>query len=514
MIPRTSNGKLRLRGERPAVGAPGAPQTAAASLTLTDVSAGTFFQRTAGTTYYDVDVPFTYTGSASIVQARAVDSAGAEVTPWTTIATSPTGGVGSGKLRIPQAKRCKLQIRDGIDNSVVSNGVNEFVIGAIFVWSGQSNMVNSFSTPDKYPTGSANGYAWDVANNLRGLLGNRNNTTRAIPSAPFILNGQAGYPAGPPWYNEVTPCDPPVYFANMLAQELGVPVLIVLSAQGGVSIDTWVPSVGTNWTKLAAAVAAVGGDVEGMLWSQGEADTLTKTTAQMRVSWDGLQSQSLSMLAPKGRNKSNFKIGMVSLGACNGSYAKSGIMRANQTDYANTTDGWFLASSAYDGDTPNDPVHQSGQTLSRVYRRAARSALASMYGIGTSGAGPKIGGASLTGSDVFVNVIHAGGTALADGTGGTGTGVTSLEVKDSTGAIIPYMLAVTAAAQFKLSLTASFVGPLTISNAYMDVPCGAVSGPGLSFDPARCLYDNLAYVNKTMGGAPLQPCAPITVTGS
>jgi hypothetical protein len=517
---RLSGGKLRLRGGKPALVTAGAAQAqppvtgpAATSLSLADVVDGTIMQRAAGATYKDVQVPFTYTGPAATVQARMVDASGAEIVPWTTIATNPTGGAGSGVLRVPQGKWGKLQIRDGNDNSIVSNGANEFAVGAIFLWSGQSNMVNTFTTADKYPTGSKNARAYDATNNRRGILGNRA-TSGAMPSAPFILFGQGGYPSGPPWTNDVTNADAPVYFANMLAQELGVPVLIVLSAYGGQSIDTWVPTTGINWPKLAAAVAAVGGDIEGMDWSQAEADTLTKTVAQMRAKWDGLQAQMLDLLAPFGRTKSNFKMGMISLGACDGSYAKSGVMRANQTDYANTTAGWFLASSAYDGNTPADHVHQDGPPLSRVYRRAARSALAAVYGIGASGAGPKIDPANvkLNGSDIFANVIHAGGTALADGAGGTGASVTSLEVKDSTGAVIPYVLQVTAAAQFKLSLTASFVAPLTVSNAYMDVPCGAASGNGLSFDPARCLYDNLSYVNKTMGGAPLQPCAPIAVS--
>jgi hypothetical protein len=302
----------------------------------------------------------------------------------------------------------------------------------------------------------------------------------------------------------------------MLAQELGAPVLIVLSAQGGVSIDTWVPATGANWTKLAAAVAAVGGDVEGMVWSQAEADTLTKTIAQMRAAWDGLQSQALSMLAPFGRNKSNFKIFMISLGACDGSYAKSGIMRANQTDYATSTDGWALGSSAYDSTSQADHVHQDGATYSRVYRRAARSVLSLLYGKGVSGVGPKINPASvsLSGLEITVGVAHAGGTALADGAGGTGAGVTSIEVKDSAGAILPYTLSVTGPAQFKLTLSSRGSGALTVSNAYMDVPCSSINGAGLLFDPARCLYDNMDYLNKTLGGAPLQPCAPIPVTGS
>jgi hypothetical protein len=305
----------------------------------------------------------------------------------------------------------------------------------------------------------------------------------------------------------------------MLAQALNAPVLIVLSAYGGQSIDTWVPTTGVNWPKLAAAVAAVGGDVEGMDWSQAEADTLTKTAAQMRAKWDGLQSEMLSIL-PATRNKQNFKIGMIPMGPAGGGYvtagqAKAGDMRVNQTAYANSTDGWFLASSAYDGDTPADPIHQSGATYSRVYRRAALTRASVILGSGVSGAGPRLDplGASLAGGVITASIIHTSGTALVDGAGGTtGAGVKSLEVRDATNAVIPYTLAISGAAQVKLTLSGSWTGPLTLSNAAMDVPCGTATS-NISFTPAACLYDNITYVNGTTG-APLQPCAAFTVTGS
>jgi hypothetical protein len=514
---RLASSKLRLRNGKPSLITPGVAAAqpvdngtglAVPNEPLVDQN----YQRLGGSAA--VPLSGIVTGADGVVEARVVDESGVAVTGWAAVGTS-IGGVFSGVPTVPESanfRYYKWQTRKQSNPGAVATGANSFCVGAYWLWSGQSNMVNTFTTPEKYPTGSRNAKAYDAPNNKRGILGNRA-TNGAMPSAPFILFGQSSYPAGPPWLNDVSVCDAPVYFANMLAQALGVPVTIVLSARGGASIDSWLGDdpQNDNWAPLAAAVAAVGGDVEGMLWSQGEADTLTKTTTVMRSKWDRLQTRVLGLVK---RTTATLKIGMVSLGPCDGTYAKSGIMRANQTDYANTTAGWFLASSAYDANTPADHVHQDGPPLSRVYRRAARSALAAVYGIGASGAGPKIDPANvkLIGSDIFANVIHAGGTALADGAGGTGASVTSLEVKDSTGAVIPYVLQVTAAAQFKLSLAASFVAPLTVSNAYMDVPCGAASGNGLSFDPARCLYDNLSYVNKTMGGAPLQPCAPIAVS--
>lgn len=514
---RATSSKLRKRGAGPAGATPGPALAAATTLTLTDIAVdGTIMQRAAGQTYKDVLVPFTYTGTASIVQARAVDStSGAEVVPWTTIATNPTGGAGSGKLRIPQAKWCKLQIRDGINTALVSNGANEFVVGKIIVWWGQSNTVNSWSTAEKYPIGSKNARGYNAAASPQikhKRLGNH--ATSGTDPAVYTMFGQAGYPAS--FADDITRSDAPTYYANMQAQALGVPVLLVLSAYGGQSIDTWVPTSGSHWADLSAAIATVGGDIEEMVCLQGESDAHTKTASAMRSAWDGLQSQTLTVLAPFGRNTSNFKMGMISLGP--GNYGGStsgefGAMRANQASYSQSTAGWYYAGSMYDGATVSDQVHVDGVTHSCAYRRACLSSLAYVHGVGVSGAGPKLDptGTSRAGSVITCNVIHAGGTALLDGAGGTGGSVTSLEVKDSTGAVIAHTLSVTGAAQFKLTLSGSFTAPLTLSNALADTPCGAYSGSAISFTPAACLYDNISYVNGTRG-APLQPCAAFAVS--
>jgi hypothetical protein len=299
----------------------------------------------------------------------------------------------------------------------------------------------------------------------------------------------------------------------MLTAEMGIPVFLINSSTGGQPISYWMDG-SQGWADVKSAVAAAGGDFEFGFWYQGESDAHTASALYMQNKWDTLRNQCQALT---GRGSTTLRLGMVSLGP--GSYGGStegqfGAMRVNQATYSSTAPGWFYAGGIHDGVTPGDYVHIDGDSHGRLGRREARSLLA-LYGKGVSGAGPRIVSVSLSGSKVVFTVQHAGGSALKDGIGGTGTALTGFTIRGkNSGTVLAYTAtAITGANTFKLTLTAAPTEPITAEYAITDVPHGAYASGKTTFIPASCLYDNVVMPNAPTG-CPLQPCAALTVTGS
>lgn len=480
----TGAGKFRLvsNGQLPS----------ATSLTVNDVADLTVLQRVG--TSKTVTFSGTYNGPAQLIQARVVDfDTGIAATPWTTIAANPSGGTYSGSLSVPQGGFYRREVRDGNDPTITAQGANRFGVGAIIGEIGQSNMANFPSGVFKYPLGDKR-----AVERVGGVLRRIGNTNDAFP--PNTLFGAGGYGAYTASGNNG---DGYVFFANLVAQGLGVPVLIINKAVGGSNIDSWQTGQ-ANWNAFAAEVAAVGGDCEMVLWHQGESDAAAMAGATYGTKMGNVHTQCKTLT---GRDNNGFKFGVVSLGP--GSFSGSiegdfGKIRAAQVAYATGTPGAFLATSAYDTATA-DGVHISGEGFNRLGRRYAKSALAAL-GVGSSGAGPRITSASRSGNIVTVNISHASGTALTDGDGGTGNALTGFQVWDNG---TPVTISATAIVgnTVRLTLATTPSGSVTMAHAMMNNPSGANAQ---TFTPGGTVYDNATYYNSVIG-CPLQPCAAIAV---
>jgi hypothetical protein len=508
MAPRLSNGKPRLRNGKIAItgvssgtAQPSGPYQIG---TIADYQSQRVFQRRGHS--LDLTVSLSYTGAAPAnVEARLVDfDSGAPVTSWGLLASlSASGGTASGKmLGAPEGCWYRLQVRDPASPQTVISGSNKFGIGMCIGLIGQSNMENAPKTAWFYPLGGKKSLFFSRPKVYNRVGRINDNLAESLNAGTYGSNftEAAGDNGG------TVNGDFVVLLANTVAAAPGIPVCLIERAVGGSFISSWQAGQ-TNWNAFAAAVADAGGDIEAAIWYQGESDAHNLNPTGHRAALANVHAQCAAL---GGRDASNFHFGVISLGP--GSYGGSvegefGAMRALLCDYAATSPGAFLASTAHDGVTV-DGVHQKGVAFARIGARAGLS-LAARFGVGVSGAGPRAVSARLSGLDVLLTVQHSGGTVLKDGAGGNGAALTGFELRDASNNVIT--ITGTAIVDATTIRVTGASAAATIAYAQMNSPHAGSSTTDPI--PAAIPCDNITYVRGTWG-APLQPFTAITVTGS
>lgn len=495
-------------GQVPVYGGWGGPVRAATALTVVDFPDLTQYQRDTSGLGKTVNIGFTCAGNPSAIEWRAVDYySGAPITSWATLVRNPSAS-GSAPAYLPASKWAKIQLRDSVNNALTATTTTRMSVGIKWGFFGQSNMRNRATTAELSPTGDPQAIIYTNATTpVVKRIGNLNDSV-----APNTTFGSPGYSSGPYTPQTDVRADGQVYFANLLSEALGMTVMIIERAVIGSDIDDWVSGVPNNhWDKFAAAINAMGGDIEGATWLQGEtnANLMTRSVRLQRLATLHGLCHTLT-----GRNSSTFKLFITTIGT--GPYGGSsegefGIIREADNWYARNTPGAYLGTSAHDTATGADTVHIDGNGHSRVSRREVKSVIAS-YGIGTSGAGPRIVSASRSGNVVTAMIAHTGGTALTDGTGGNGSALTGHRFFDAGagGAQIATTATAIVGNTITYTLASIPVGALTMDYAMTNVPHGVATSVN-SFIPASCVYDNALYHASTIG-CPLQPCAAIPVT--
>lgn len=477
---------------------------AGSTITVNDHLDQKVFQRVVGAK--SVPVTGSYTGSPSVIEARAVDfTSGAAITAWTPIVIYPTGGTYNGLLRVPQGCWYRLQVRDGVNTTITAQGLNKLGVGIIVVLSGQSNMANFLTTPFHYPSGGPRSVEW------RGSVFNRlgNINDNFPPSTKVLSAGPGGYPDHPNSVPGSSRADGYVYFANTLSTTFNVPVLMVEISSGGTSIQAWMQGQ-AFWTSVVNRINQVGGDFEVFQWLQGESDANTMSTATMKLRLTDLHNQLKALRVTNGHTASAMTFFLTSLGVGNSggsSEGEFGNIRAAHIQFASETQGAFISACAHDTRTGADAVHIDGLGHAHIGRREGKT-IASVMGFGVSGAGPKIIGATRSGTAVTVQLKHSGGTALLDGDGGSGAALTGFQFFDGV-TPLPYVSSAIVGNTVAIALQSAPVGVLTMSYAMSDVPYGTL--PNSDNVKASILYDNATYIHSTTG-CPCQPLAPITVT--
>ncbi len=369
---------------------------------------------------------------------------------------------------------------------------------------GQSNMFNMPKTGNIYPLGAAGTTAYSRTE-VWQRIGHYNDARPAGEQANLGAFTAAYNEGGGPMSG-----DGFVFLANAIRAAANVPVRMIERAVSGSAIASWIDGpVGNNWDAFAAAVTAAGGGLDFVIWYQGETDAHNLNPTTHIAALNTLYQQCLTL---SGRTADKFHFGVIALGvgSFNGSTeGEFGAMRALLVDWANSTPGVFFASSAHDSFT-NDGVHNVGSGGGRIGNRAGKS-LAARLGFGVTAAGPRISGATRSGTAVTLAIAHTGGTAMRDAAGGTtGTALTGFEFKDAGagGATISYTTAFVGG-NIVCTLASAPVGVLTVSYAMANTPHGASSTVAPVFASIPC--DNVSYQAGTYG-APLQPMAAITVT--
>lgn len=473
-----------------------------AVITLVEPADMRVFQRVG--TSKAVPISLTYTGDVQYIEVRAVP-VGTALTdttkPWVPLTTDNVAKTASGAPVLQQGGMWVWQARPAGNSASGVTGTMRFGVGAIIGFTGQSNCMNMAKMYQNYPTGGTRSFV--IQNSAIKRIGAIVDTVPPNTPSTFPKVTQAANKSG----------DSYTYMANLVSAQFDIPVCIVDYALGGMGIDYWTQGSKNGWVNFCNVLDLVGGDMEALVFVQGESSAHAYSTyAAISAEWDKLMQQALDKT---GRSTSNFKIIMTSLGP--GNYSGStegefGRYRSFQITKATTSPGFIYGGGAH-ATSCVDFVHWNNEStyLGRVM---PRNYMHEAFGVGVSCAGPRIVSATRSGPDVTFTVAHAGGTALTDGAGGTGTGLTGFRFFDAgaAGALIGFgPTAILNATQFRVTLNALPVGALTADYGITDVPHGAYVSSAITYDAASTLRDNVPLVNSAVGCI-LQPCAAINVT--
>lgn len=541
---RFSNGRLRLRNgvlamiaSIPAAPADPGPSADGTVTVAAERQARWIYQRVGVSKA--VAVSGTCTAPAgTTIEARAVDeTTGIAIGNWAVVGTVAADGTYAGTFVAPQGKWYRRQVRIANSSTAIATETNSFGVGIGIAELGQSNMANFKTSGNFYPLGDPNAYEYSAAGVLR-RLGNisKKNASGADVYPPNTLIRNATFtPTGYTDYLNSTAgggtnSDGYVYVANLVAETTGLPVFVINLAVGGTSIETYWKTGQKGWTDFSAALNSIGGDCEIAIWLQGENNAIAMSGATYQGHLADIQAQFHTLT---GRNATNFKFGVISLGPTstgvtgNLGYAGTdpqsfGKMRIAQRDWAYSTPGAFYVGGVHDMDLTSaaDNIHITGEGFNTLGRRYAKSINAAL-GFGTTSAGPKMVSASRSGNIVTVNVQHTGGTALQDGAGGTGTALGGFIFKDGAGGEVAITATqITSPTTVQLTLASAPTGACTLSYAMQNSPYTVDPNNVKSgFSAAAVLRDNALYYsaiiknNDNPLGSPMQPCAAITVTG-
>lgn len=470
--------------------------TPASSITVTDFTDQQVFQRVG--TSKAITVSGTYGGSPSGIQARAVPhgtALGSTSYPWTTIDAAPSGGTFAAPLTVTQGGWYNIQVRDTAA-SVSAGGSNKWGVGIVIALLGQSNSANMFSDSNLFPSGDSRAIAFKSAGyNRIGYIADG-----YAAGTPFSVYSAGTWSAGLASIKG----DALTYFANRLVATMSMPICVLPYSVGGSTIDTWLPGTGANWTTFAAAAAGAGSDFESCIWLQGESDANTS----MATYKTRLAAVHAGLLALNGRSASAFAFGVVPLGSCYDVWKPAGTfgpVRQAHLEYVAGATGAYIVNSALDADLGGNQVHYTNASYKRQGLRWAE--WASRVGAGTPGTmqGPTITSATRSGATVTVNIAQHGGSALVDGSGGSGPALAGFRVYDGASLMTISSTSISGGT-VTLNLSATPSGAVTMDFAMKNFAFDA--------DPpvaASIVYDNQSIPGDTRG-LPLQPCPTITVT--
>lgn len=369
------------------------------TFTLTDVAGGRLFQRTKALTTGPVSAAGTYTGgapSAVELQVRKV-SDNSIVKAWTTATATIGGGAWSASITgVAQGGSYYVEARPSNATAIAKTGSNPFFVGIMVLMYGQSNMLGISSQSDGSPPAAAAQTSYYSASNSGTLNTGTWATVPAANGVRELLNG----------INSAT----------------GVPVAAMNAAVSGVAIGALMQSAGTNYFETMAGWLADVGDVEMIVWHQGEGDAAgTGATIPSYVSNQStLHSQ---LIALTGRTKAQMPYVLAGLGnsTSSGTDANWDAMQRALLDCATTNASTYYSHSNMDVvRLPADVFHYDGASQGRAGKRYAQS-IATVLGV--SSGFPRssiVSAATVDATHTDVTLAHSMGTDFTPTSGATG----------------------------------------------------------------------------------------------
>lgn len=429
------------------------------------------FQRTKGTTEKDIVFPVAYTGSPATIEARVVKhGTSTAVKDWTVISTAPTaaplGAVLSLTLpAVPQGSDAanrwfNIEVRaTGCTEVTDTPAKGKWGVGAAILTVGQSNMERMFSIAGTAPAAS------DFVSVFSGGYG--------VPAQP----GSVG-------------------FANAAAAGVAFPIMLIRAAISGTSVLTvndtgsgnWEATGGTTpYQKSLDIMNAMGGDVEFIAWSQGEADggASTLNGANYLAMLRTLYGRWKTFL---NRNAAQIPMGVAITGPSGnstGTDASYSLVRRMQTQFGLTEPGAFIAISQTDmilNDTQHPVVSEYahfGARWGQAYLKTAVGAKAA------SGVRPAT--LRYQKNIAYLQVQHSLGTALTLQNPNGGIPASAV-FSDESGSLTISAMSLATPTVIRFTFSRDVVGTLTLNHGQL-----ALIGPSTQ------LSNSVAPISTTNG---------------
>ena len=373
-------------------GTMGVPVGGAITFTTAPVANSVLQRGTSNTKSISIGGGYTGTVPADL-QWRLENEAGALIAgyDWTTIAGATIGGgTWSASVTVPHDTArggYKIAVRSRTAGGAVMDTKlsPSFTVGVIVEGAGQSNMEAQFQDGGPAPVGKS--AFWD------GAAWQRTNTKR-FNAAVNTISDVLGVPVG-------------VFTTAVSASGARAHAPAHTSTDGAVA-------EGQYWPSFTAKLAQVGGDLEGCIWYQGEANV----GGSMQQWTDAVNARIAGMKTATGRTAAGqFSFGVVTLGKYVGQDdAAMETMRATQLALATTTPGAFHAADAVSYALA-DSVHLAATEYVQLAYCEGRSFAVARGASTYNGIGPAPQTASRDGSTVTVAFNLNGATGL------TGSGV-------------------------------------------------------------------------------------------
>jgi hypothetical protein len=414
----------------------------AGTITLTEPTERSIVQRVGAAG--SLALSGTYTGSPTAIEARVVlHGTSTEVVTWTTVDASPSGGTWSGTLAgVPQGGWYNVQVRFSNEVGTTDNGTNRVGVGVLIGCIGQSNISHWFET----------GYGSDTAGDL------------------ISYYNDTGWAQVPDTWG------PACVFGNGISDVLGIPVGLIDYGVGGSALDLaaggpgggqWLDTAqNANYDEFTDGVTAVGGNLEMVVWDQGErdaGDSISYATylADLDTFFARIRSDIRAdlpiIMSPLRR--------VTDTGHTESDAVWQGIMDA-QIERVRIDPLTFLGATEKDLPLRGDGLHLSDAGYVTQTERLARACLAVMGEAGFY-RGPEPVSYTISGSTVDVRLRHRGTTDIVPD---LGTDFTGWEVLDDGTPVTINSATRLDYRTIRLALASSPTGTVTVRHLYGKAP--------------------------------------------
>ncbi len=440
---------------------------------------GFVYQRALGTTSKTITFTGTYNGSPSGIEARICSGQGTEVMGWTRCSNPSAGNWSVTFTNVPQGSGYYLEARDTSVTTNLTRSIWHFGVGATFMWTGQSNAAGMFS--------ASGGTAYTVntdlffratARRFDGTYPDFRNTTNSASLSgvmPVIDN---------------------------LSSQLGVPVMAVDASTGGSGlVGGWDTTGSAMYQSFLTRLSAIGGDTEGLIWVQGEADGSSGVASSYYTSFGTYLTNARASVGRAAADLPHYIAILGRKGSAaspdNWAVVRTALMDA-ETNYTNVK----LVGGYYDLPYTDD-LHMTAASYAKFGRRISQAVLNYMLpGTYTTGMkGPEPTSASISGNDIIVTFTMNNGSNLRGNT--SDTGITGFEVRDGSNVVQTISsAAVTSATQVTLTMASTPASGWTVR--YI---------PAATFDNSNLVYSDAPAIgigtNDTVPAMPTR--SPITL---